>query len=67
MIESAGSVTKKVLCFTWFLGNMALAYIRVVVSLVTNVVYRLRIADTGEMFVVGKARAVNRERAGAAR
>jgi hypothetical protein len=38
-----GGVAKKVLCFTWFLGSIANAYIRYVVSLVTNVVCRLRI------------------------
>jgi hypothetical protein len=41
----SGGVAKKVLCFTWFLGSIADTYIRYVVSLVTNVVCRLRILN----------------------
>ncbi len=38
-------IAKKVLCFTWFLGTIATANILTVVSLVTNVVCRLRILN----------------------
>jgi hypothetical protein len=47
-------IAKKVLCFTWFLGNMAPANIHPVVSLVTTVVYRLRIKSWVILNVVGK-------------